>query len=145
MSILFSPFIQLSPSPLCPQAHSLYLHLHSFLANRFINTIFLDLTYIYSNIWFFFSFLSTSFYITILGSSTSLKLTEIHSFLWLSSISLYICNTSFNGHLGFHVLAIVNIVAMNTEVHVSVSIMVFSGYMHSSRNSISYVVLFLVF
>ena len=91
--MLLFPVIPHSPSPTVP-INPFYLHLHSFLANRFINTIFLDLTYIYSNIWFFFSFLSTSFYITILGSSTSLKLTEIHSFLWLSSISLYICNTS---------------------------------------------------
>ena len=40
---------------------------------------------------------------------------------------------SVDGHLGyFHVLAIVNSAAMNTGVHVSVSIMVFSGYMPSN-------------
>ena len=38
-----------------------------------------------------------------------------------------------NGHLGcFHVLAIVNGAAMNTGVHVSFQIMVFSGYMPRS-------------
>ena len=38
-----------------------------------------------------------------------------------------------SGHLGcFYVLAIVNSAAMNTGVHVSFSIMVFSGYMPSS-------------
>ena len=32
-----------SPPPLlCPQVHSLHLHLHSFPGNRFINSIFLD-------------------------------------------------------------------------------------------------------
>ena len=32
-----------SPPPLlCPQVHSLHLHLHSFPENRFINSIFLD-------------------------------------------------------------------------------------------------------
>ena len=37
--------------------------------------------------------------------------------------------SSPDGHLGgFHVLAIVNSAAMNTGVHVSFQIMVFSGY-----------------
>ena len=35
-----SPFVPLSP-PLCPQVHSLHRHLHTFLAKRFINIIFL--------------------------------------------------------------------------------------------------------
>ena len=44
-----------------------------------------------------------------------------------------------DGHLGyFHVLAIVNSAAMNTGVHVSVSIMVFSGYMPSNGIAGSY-------
>ena len=42
--------------------------------------------------------------------------------------------SSVNGHLGcFHVLAIVNSAAMNIVVHDSFWIMVFSGYMPSSR------------
>ena len=46
---------------------------------------------------------------------------------------------SVDGHLGyFHVLAIVNSAAMNTGVHVSVSIMVFSGYMPSNGIAGSY-------
>ena len=64
----------------------------------------------------------------------------MHSFLWLSSISLYIYmiqllyHSSVDGHLGcFHVLAIVNSAAMNSGVHVPFSIMVFSGYMPSSK------------
>ena len=41
--------------------------------------------------------------------------------------------SSVNGSLGcFHVLAIVNSAAMSIEIHVSFSIMVFSGYMPSS-------------
>ena len=42
--------------------------------------------------------------------------------------------SSVDGHLGcFHVLAIVNSAAMNVGVHVSLSVMVSSGYGPSSR------------
>ena len=42
--------------------------------------------------------------------------------------------SSADEHLGcFHVLAIVNSGAMNIGVHVSFSIMIFSGYMPSSE------------
>ena len=41
--------------------------------------------------------------------------------------------SSVDGHLGcFHVLATVNSAAVNTGVHVSFSVMVFSGYMPGS-------------
>ena len=42
-------------------------------------------------------------------------------------------HSSIDGHLGcVHVLATVKSATMNTGVHVSLSIMVFSGYMPSS-------------
>ena len=70
---------------------------------------------------------------------TSQELTQLHFFLWLSNIPLYICTTNFfihpsvDGHLGcFHVLAIGNSAAVNTGIHVSFQIMAFSGYMPSS-------------
>ena len=85
----------------------------------------------------FFSFwLTLSF---IIGSrlSTSLKLTQMCSFLWLSNIPLYISTTaSLSLHLSmdiycFHVLAIINSASMNTGIHVVFSVMIFSGYVPS--------------
>ena len=44
----------------------------------------------------------------------------------------FFTHSSVCGHLGcFHVLAVVNSAAMNTEVQVSFSVMVFSGYVPS--------------
>ena len=66
----------------------------------------------------------------------------MHSFLWLSNIPLciyFFIHSSVDGHLGFfHVLAIVNSAAMNTGIHVYVSILVSSGYMPRSGITGSY-------
>ena len=51
----------------------------------------------------------------------------------------FFIHSSVNGHLGcFHVLAIVNSATMNNRIHVSLSILVSSGYMPRSGISGSY-------
>ena len=51
----------------------------------------------------------------------------------------FFIHSSVDGHLGcFHVLAIVNSAAMNNGVHVSFSVLVFSGYMPRSGIAGSY-------
>ena len=51
----------------------------------------------------------------------------------------FFIDSSVNGHLGcFHVLAIVNSATMNNGIHVSLSILVSSGYMPRSGIAGSY-------
>ena len=73
-----------------------------------------------------------------------LHVTIFHSFQWLSNIPLcvhhiFFVHAAVIGHLGcFHVLAIVNSAAVNTGVHVSFWIKVFSGYVPRSGIAGSY-------
>ena len=73
-----------------------------------------------------------------LDPSMLLQMASFCSFLWRSSIPLYICTTvSFCIHLPmdtgcFHVLVTVNSVVMNTGMHVSFQIMSTSEYMPRS-------------
>ena len=76
-----------------------------------------------------------------------LQMPNFHSFLWLSSILLYMCVCvydnffiqSYDTHLGcIYVLAIVNSGAMSIGVHVSFIIKVFSKYMPRSGIAGSY-------
>ena len=68
-----------------------------------------------------------------------------HSFLWLTSIPLYIfichifIHSSVDGYLGcFHVLAFVSSAAINIGMHVSFWIIVLSGYIPRSGLAVSY-------
>ena len=68
----------------------------------------------------------------------------MHSFLWLSNIPLciyhsFFIHSSVDGYLGcFHVLTFVNSAAMNNGIHMSLSILVSSGYMPRSGIAGSY-------
>ena len=112
--------MSVSPLPPCPQDHWYYLsrfHIYVLMYD-----ICLSLSVLLQSVK------------QALDSSTSLELTQMHSFLQLSNIPLCMCTTtSLSIHPGcVHVLAIINSAAMNTEVQVSFSILVSSGYMPTS-------------
>ena len=71
------------------------------------------------------------------------QMTGFHSFLWLSSILVYIYYIFFNhsstkGHLGcFHILATANSAATNIGVHISFRISVFVFFGKISRTEIA--------
>ena len=93
MSMPLSHFVPAYPSPfLCPQVHSLRLHIYSCPTPRFFRTIFSLRFHIYvlaCGICFSISDLFHSVWQT-LGPSTSLQITQLHSFSWLSNIPLCI-------------------------------------------------------
>ena len=94
----------------------------------------------YIKIWYLF----ISFWLTLLCMTVSrfIHISESHNFIpfyaWVIFHYIYVpfIHCSVNGHLGcFYVLAGVNSAAVNTGVHLSFWIMVFSGFM--PKNSIA--------
>ena len=83
-----SQFVTPSPSPTVSKVCFLYLQVYSCPEYKFISTIFLDSIYICVNVLLFFFLTDFTLYnrIKVLGSSTSRKPTQMHSFLWLSNI-----------------------------------------------------------
>ena len=82
--------------------------------------------------------MSRSIHVAANGIISFLFMAECYSIVYMYHI--FIIHSSVDGHLGcFHVLAIVNSVAMSNTmsigVHVSFQIMAFSGYM--PRNGIA--------
>ena len=81
----------------------------------------------------------------VLGAFTSLELIQMLSFFMAEQYSIvcmyhnFFTHSSVYGHLGcFHVLVIVNVAAVNIRIHVSLSILVSSGYMLRSGTAGSY-------
>ena len=63
----------------------------------------------------------------------------IYIYIYIYIYHIFFIHSSVDGYLGcFHVLAVVNNAAVNTEVHVSFRIIVFSGHMHRSGIDESY-------
>ena len=121
-------------------------------ANRLISTIFrfhkYVLIYICSPLY---DLLHSVKY--TLGSSTSLELTQVCSFLWVSNIPMcvyhiFFIHLSVDGRVDcFHILAIVNYDALTIGVYVSfqISVFIFFSYIASSELAGYMIALFLMF
>ena len=142
MSMPLSHFIPAYPSPSpCPQVHSLCLCLYSCPTPRFFRTIFFFFRFhIYVlayGICFSLSDLLHSVWQS-LGPSTSLQITQLCFFLWLSNITLYICATSSYAFIYRWTLRLLPCPGCNDRNRAAIWIMVFSGYMPSSGIAGSY-------
>ena len=76
-------------------------------------------------------------HLTATNSNTLLLMAKEYSVVCM--YHNFFIHSSVDGHLGcFHALTVVNCAAMNTGIHVSFPVMVFSGYVPSSGISGSY-------
>ena len=101
------------------------LHVESLVPYFSIPYICFHIQYLSFPFW-----LTSHTYFTQLVSSTSLELTQMCSFSWLSNILLCICTTIYYPLVNwwtfccFHVLVVVNSVATNMGDHISLPILV---------------------
>ena len=145
LSMLLFPLVLLSSSPTVSMVHSLYLNLHSFPENMFINTtIFLDSVYIYIYIYvymyiciYIYVFIHMHVYICVyiyVCVCSCVNIWYLFIFFWLPS--LYITgsrcihltrtdsNASFNGWVIFHCVCVCVCVYTTTflSIHLSMDI-----------------------
>ena len=137
VSVLLSQFVPLSPSLAVSTSLFSMSGSLSCPVNRFINTLFLDSIHMCVNIWYLFFWLTS---LCIRGSwFIYLTRTDSNLFLFMAGLvfhCVYIPQLLYPFIYGStknppHVLAIVNSTAMNIELHVSFSTMIFSGYVLS--------------
>ena len=111
-------------------------HLCFCFVNKFIYTIFSDSTYKRYHMIFVFLWLHSVWQSRIISGSIHVTANSIVSFFndWVIChvymYHMFFIHSSADGQLGcFHVLDIVNSAAVDIGVHISLWIMVFSGYM----------------
>ena len=137
MSILISQFIP-HPASSLVSIHLFFVSMSLFLlTNKIIFTIFFSRFHIYVLIIYNSCFSLSDLLYSLwqsLGPSMTLQKTNSVIFYGRVMYHIFFIHSSVDGHLScFHILVTVNSAPVNTGVHVSFWIMVFSGYIPRSK------------